>query len=137
MGHALRGMALAREGRLIEATRSIRRTLRLSPRSPFPAVLLSVAYVNFAAGRREEGVDFLERARAVSPESLAARVALAAYYEQEGQHAKAAAAVREMLRVVPKLTAERAMELIPGLERILSSEELAQYPDNLRKAGLP
>jgi hypothetical protein len=29
------------------------------------------------------------------------------------------------------------MELIPGLERMLSSEELAQYPDNLRKAGLP
>ena len=62
---------------------------------------------------------------------------LAAYYEQEGQHAKATAAVREMLRVVPDLTAERAMELIPGLERIVSSEEFAQYLDRLRKAGLP
>ena len=82
-------------------------------------------------------MDFLERARAASPDSLTPRVALAAYYEQEGQHAKAAAVVQEMLRVVPDLTAERAMELIPGLERTVSSEELAQYPDTLRKAGLP
>jgi adenylate cyclase len=137
MGHALRGLALAREGRLIEATRSIRRALRLSPRAPAPALLLSVAYVNFAAGRREEGVDFLERARVAGPESLVPRVALAGYYEQEGQHAKASAVTQEMLRVVPDLSAERAMELIPGLERMFSSEELAQFPDNLRKAGLP
>jgi adenylate cyclase len=137
VGHALRGMVLAREGRLIEATQSIRQALRLSPRSPVPGVLISVAYVNFAAGRREEGADFLERARAANPESLVPRVALAAYYEMEGQHAKAAAVAQEILRVVPDLTAERAMELIPGLERTLSSEELAQYPDTLRKAGLP
>jgi adenylate cyclase len=137
MGHALRGIALAREGRSIEATRSIRKALRLSPRSPFPAVLVSVGYVNFAAGRREEGVDFLERARAANPESLPPRVALAGYYEQEGQHAKAAAVAEEILRVVPDLSAERAMELIPGLEQAVSSEELAQFPDNLRKAGLP
>ena len=44
---------------------------------------------------------------------------------------------QEILRVVPDLSTERAMELIPGLERMLSSEELAQYSDNLRKAGLP
>ena len=43
----------------------------------------------------------------------------------------------EILRIVPDLTAERAMELIPGLEREVGSEELAQLPDNLRKAGLP
>jgi adenylate cyclase len=136
-GHALRGIALAGEGRLIEATQSIRQALRLSPRLPSMTLLASVAYVNVAAGRREEGMDFMERARAASPDSLAPRVALAAYYEQEGQHAKATAAVREMLRVVPDLTAERAMELIPGLERTVRSEELAHYPDLLREAGLP
>ena len=40
MGHALRGIALAREGQLIEATRSIRRALRLSPRAPIPGLLV-------------------------------------------------------------------------------------------------
>jgi len=137
MGHALRAVTLAGEGRLIEATKSIRRALRLSPRAPVPVVLTSVAYVNFAAGRREEAVDFLERVRAAAPESLPVRVSLAAYYEQEGQHAKAAAVAQEILRVVPDLSAERAMELIPGLEGMLSSEELAQYQEALRKAGLP
>lgn len=42
-----------------------------------------------------------------------------------------------MLRVRPDLTADDAMELIPGLERVLSAEELASYPDHLRAAGLP
>jgi tetratricopeptide (TPR) repeat protein len=137
MGHAVRGLALAREGRLIEATQSIRRALRLNPRAPPGALLMSVAYVNFAAGRREEAVNFLERVRGAGPESLPARVLLAGYYEQEGEHAKAAAVAQEMLRVVPNLSAERAMELIPGPEKILSPEELARFPDNLRKAGLP
>jgi adenylate cyclase len=137
IGYALRGMALAREGRVIEATQSIRRALRLSPRSPAPALLVSVAYVNFAAGRKEEGVEFFERLRTANPEVLPPRVLLAGYYEGEGQHAKAAAAVQEILRVVPDLTAERAMDLLPGLERAVSSEEFAEFPDNLRKAGLP
>jgi adenylate cyclase len=135
--HALRGIALAREGRLIEATRSIQRALRLSPRAPAPAVLTSVAYVNFAAGRRQEAVDFLERARVAQPENLPVRVALVTYYEQEGQHAKATAVAQEILRVLPDLTVERAMELVPGLDQILSDEEYAEFPDNLRKAGLP
>jgi hypothetical protein len=39
--------------------------------------------------------------------------------------------------VRPDLTAEAAMGLIPGLNQILSPEELAEYPDHLRTAGLP
>lgn len=107
------------------------------PRSPPQPILLSVAYVNFAAGRTGEGVDSLERARAANPDSVIPRVGLAAYYEREGQHAEAAAAVQEILRVAPDLSAERAMELVPALERMLSSEELARFPDTLHKAGLP
>jgi adenylate cyclase len=137
MGHALRGLALARERQLLEATRSIRRALRLNPLAPPPALLVSMAFVNFAAGRTEEAVEFFERARLTGPENLPVRVALAAYYEQEDQHAKAATVAEEILRVRPDLNAERAMELIPGLETMVSSEELAQYPENLRKAGLP
>jgi class 3 adenylate cyclase len=50
---------------------------------------------------------------------------------------KARAVVAEILRVTPDLTVERAMDLILGLDQILSPEELARYPDYLRKAGLP
>jgi TolB-like protein/Tfp pilus assembly protein PilF len=135
--HALRGMVLARQGRLVEATGSIRRALRLNPRAPFPGILTSVAYVNLAAGRRQEAVEFLERARATAPGNVTLRVALAALYEEEGAHEKAQAAVAEILHLRPDLSAEAAMELILGLDQIVSAEELAQYPVHLRKAGLP
>ncbi len=42
--------------------------------------------------------------------------------------------MREILRVVPDLTVERAIELIPGL---VSPEDFARAPDDLRAAGLP
>ncbi len=135
--HAVRGLVLARQGDLVGATRSIRRALRLSPRAPTSAVLLTVAYVNFAAGRQEEAVNFMERARTENPELLLPRIALAARYEQEGEHEKARAAAAEILAITPDLTAEIAMEMIPGLERMLRPDEFARYPDNLRKAGLP
>jgi adenylate cyclase len=135
--HALRGAVLARQGRLVEATGSIRRALRLSPRAPHPAVIGFAAYVNLAAGRRQEAVELFEQARAVSPGSVPVRIALAALYEEEGAHEKAQAVVAEILRVTPDLTAERAMDLNQGLNQILSPEELARYSDYLRKAGLP
>ena len=50
---------------------------------------------------------------------------------------EATIAVEEILRVVPEMTAERAAQLMPGLEKVVSAQEFAQYPANLRKAGLP
>ena len=135
--HALRGAVLARQGRLVEATGSIRRALRLSPRAPHPAVIAIAAHVNLAAGRRQEAVELFEQARAVYPGYVIGRIALAALYEEEGVHEKAQAVVAEILRVAPDLTVERAMDLIPWLDEILSPEELAEYRDNLQKAGLP
>jgi adenylate cyclase len=135
--HALRGLVLARQGRPIEATGSIRRALRQSPRAPITAVLVSVSYVNFAAGRRQEAVEFMERACAGSPDFVTGRVALAGFYELEGAHEKARAEVAKIQRMRPDLSAEDAMELIPGLERLMSPEEFAQFPDHLRTAGLP
>jgi adenylate cyclase len=137
VGHALRGMILAQQGRLLEATGSIRRALRLSPRAPNVGVLAGVAYVNFAAGRREEAVQFMERARAAAPDNVTIRVPLVGFYEMNGMHEKARGVVAEILRVRPDLTVEDAMELFPGLDQSLSPEEVANYPDVLRAAGLP
>jgi tetratricopeptide (TPR) repeat protein len=134
--HAFRGLALAQQGRLLEATRSIRQALRLNPRAP-TGVLLSVAYVNLAAGRRADAVKLMERVRTAHPDNVLSRVVLAGYYEQDGKHDKAKIAIQEALRTTPDLTVERGMALIPALERITSPQEFAQYPGNLRKAGLP
>jgi tetratricopeptide (TPR) repeat protein len=137
VGHAVRGLALAQQGRLLEATRSVRRSLRLSPRAPISAVLIAVAWVNLAADRRPEAVAFLEKTRDAAPEVLAARVALAVLYEQGGEHAKAGREVDEILRIRPDVTADTAMELVPAGAQLLGAEELARYPDLLRAAGLP
>ena len=99
-------------------------------------MLISVAYVNLASGRQQEGIEFLEKARNTAPEVLPARIGLAALYEQDGAHAKARAEVAEILRIRPDLTVEIALELLPVVS-VLGAEELAQYPGLLRAAGLP
>jgi hypothetical protein len=70
-------------------------------------------------------------------DNVIVRVGLARFYEREGRHEEAQIAVREILGVTPDLTAERAMQLIPGWEELLGPEEFALSPDDLRAAGLP
>ncbi len=107
-----------------------------NPRAP-TALLVSVAVVNYAAGRTEEAVEMLERVREANPDFIAVLIPLAAHYEREGQHDRASTVVEEILRVRPDFTVQEAIDLLPGLERTIGSERFAQYPDTLRKAGLP
>jgi len=134
--HAFHGLALAQQGRFLEATRSIKQALRLDPQ-PADFLLMITAYVNAGAGRRAESVALMERVRQASPDNVISRVALAGFYEQAGRHAEAAAVVQEILRITPDLTTTRAVQLIPGWEMALGAEEFAHYPDYLRTAGLP
>ncbi len=134
--HAALGLTLAQAGRTVSALQSISRALRLNPRSS-SNVLMTVAYVNFGAGRRKQAEELLERVRLSGPDNIIVRVGLAALYEYEGRHEEARVAVREALAVNPHLTAEIATRMIPGLEEVFPSEEGAQFEDNLRKAGLP
>jgi adenylate cyclase len=129
--HSVRGLALAQQGRMLEATRSIRQALRLNPRAP-TALLVSVAYVNLAAGRTEDALAMMEQVRSANRDNLMARIMLAAHYEHDGRHDEASAAVDEIKRVRPDLTADEAMEISFGLERTMSSAR-----SDLRKAGLP
>jgi tetratricopeptide (TPR) repeat protein len=110
--------------------------LRLNPRPNYFLQLIT-AHVNYGAGRHEEAMELLERVRLANPDNLIARIALAAFYGRAGRREEARAAVREALQVAPDLTSERALQLIPGLERIAGPEEFARYPDTLRTAGLP
>jgi adenylate cyclase len=135
-GHALRGLALAQEGRFLEATGAVRRALRLNPRAP-TALLANVAMVNFAAGRREKAVEQLERVRTANSDHIGSRALLAAYYEREGLHDKASAAVAEILQVTPDFSVERARVTFQNAENAVGPEEFAAYMEALREAGLP
>ena len=96
-----------------------------------------MASVNFGAGRREKAVEQLERVRTANPDHISSRALLAAYYEREGLHDKASAAVAEILRVVPGFTVERARVMFQNSENAVGPQEFAAYMEALRKAGLP
>ena len=134
--HAFRGIAMARLGRFLEATRSIRQALRLDPH-PTPGLLMVTSYVNWGAGRIREGVELLEQVRSANRDNVLARLGLVAYYEREGRHEEAQTVVGEILLVVPDLTVERAMQLIPGWEDLLGPQDFARAPNDFRAAGLP
>jgi adenylate cyclase len=135
-GHSTRGVALAQEGRFLEATGAVRRALRLNPRAP-TGLLANVAAVNFTAGRREKAIEQLERVRSANPDNIASRVVLAFYYEREGLHDQASAAVTEILRITPDFSVERAIEMLAGYENAVGPKEFGAYMDALAEAGLP
>ena len=105
IGHFFMGLVEARRGNLLSATQSIKRALRLNPRADTGYKSI-VGFVNFAAGRREEGVAVWERLRAANPDLIIARVPLATYYEEVGRHEEARAIAQEILRVNPDFTAK-------------------------------
>jgi adenylate cyclase len=135
-GHAARGLALAQEGRFLEASGAMRRALRLNPRAS-SALLGMVARVNFAVGRREKAVEQLERLRMANPDNITSRAFLAAYYGREGLPDKASAAAAEILRISPDFNVARARALAGGWENAIGPQEFAAYMEALRKAGLP
>jgi adenylate cyclase len=134
--HALRGLALSEQGRMLEATASIRRALRLNPRRP-RALLMIVAFVNLAAGRTEKGIEQMERVRNANPDNILSRLVLADHYEREGRHDQASIAVSEILRTVPDFSVENLLMGFPNLRRNLGFEAFVERVDALRKAGLP
>jgi adenylate cyclase len=134
--HALRGMALAQGGRLLEASRSIKRALRLDPHPPH-GLLMALAYINYGAGRKEEAIGLLEKVRAENRDNILARVALTAFHQREGDAEYARTLAREILEINPDMTVERGMELIPALDKITPKHEFVRYADDLAIAGLP
>jgi adenylate cyclase len=131
--HFFLATALARQGRFLAAAQEINRAMRLNPRPP-AFYLVAVGWVNLRAGREREAVEMWERARAANPDLIHARVALASHYEEQGRHEEARAAVEEILRVNPELTAKQAATM--AVERT-GSEYLAEVEAHLRSAGLP
>jgi TolB-like protein len=134
--HALRGIALAQGGRVLEASRSIKRALRLDPHPPH-GLLMALSYINYGAGRKAESIALVEKVRAENKDNILARVALAAYHQREGDQEYAKTLAREILEINPEMTVERGMELIPALEKITPKNEFVRYADDLAAAGLP
>jgi len=132
MAHAMLGFAQASAGRTVDALGSIRRALRLNPRAPGPLWGV-LGVLNMRAGREREAVELWEQVRTAYPELVLIRVLLADHYERSGRHAEAGAAAREILRVNPDMSAERAAALSP----LVPADSRRAAAENLRRAGLP
>ncbi len=132
--HFFLGLALAEQGQIVGALQSIKRGLRLNPRTP-TGYWVIVPWVNLAAGRKAEAVELFERIRAANPELIMARIPLAAIYELDGRHDEARTLVEEILRVNPDFTAELAFQQIPT--SVIGGGQAAQFGQALRDAGLP
>jgi TolB-like protein/Tfp pilus assembly protein PilF len=134
--HAMRGVALAQGHQRLEASRSIKRALRLDPNPPH-GLLMALAYINYGAGRKAEAIELLEKVRRENTDNILARVALTAFHQREGNQAYARELVEQILKINPDMTVEAAMELIPALEEIHPKSEFVRYADDLAAAGLP
>ncbi len=134
--HALRGIALAQGHQRLEASRSIKRALRLDPKPPH-GLLMALAYINYGAGRKAEAIELMEKVRRENDDNILVRVGLAAYNQREGDKAYARELAQQIMKINPDMTIEIAMELIPTLKEIHPKSEFVRYADDLAAAGLP
>jgi adenylate cyclase len=132
--YGVQAAALAYSGRPLDALGSLDRALRLNPRHP-ELYWLMAGLLQAEAGRRELGLQLLERVRDANPEMVPPRLALIFLYVEDGAVARAQELGREVLAVNPGLDAERALQIFPfarpgsrGAERSLAA---------FRAAGLP
>jgi adenylate cyclase len=130
--------ALAQEMSFVRVPQLLNRALRLDPRAPSPVRTL-MAVANIAADRYEEAIEILERVRVATPELLMGRLWLASTYSFVERYPDAQAEGRDILRVNPAMTADRAIPIMfggrAGVE-VVGEERVAQIRENLRKAGL-
>jgi hypothetical protein len=96
-----------------------------------------LAYINYRAGRMEEFVLLLEKVRSENRDNIPARVALAAFYQHEGEQERARMIAREILEINPAMTAERGTRLISVLGKITPKRQFGSCADDLVAAGLP
>ena len=119
-------------GRPEEALPLAKQSLRLSPvaQTFFPEVLATAHYL---CGRLEEAMTTACEALALAPDSVDARVVLAASFVETGRLDGARQAVREILSIDPRLTLKRFAASRPYRD----PATLKRLIDSLRRAGLP
>ena len=134
--HALQAQTMMYLGRSDEAVSLAERAIRLSPYYPAWYLLsLGGAYRN--AGRCGEAITaftkLLERSKQGEFNVMFAHINLAGAYANCSRAEEAKAQVNEVLRINPNLTAE----FIDSTSFYQDPNDLIQYKESLREAGLP
>ncbi|MEN8158513.1 MAG: tetratricopeptide repeat protein [Myxococcota bacterium] len=114
------------------ATPLAEQSLRLSPvaQTFFPEVLATAHYL---CGRLEDAIATAHDSLALAPDSVDARVVLAASFAETGRIEAARQAAREILSIDPRISLSRFAATRPYRDATVSKRVL----DALQQAGLP
>ena len=129
--HAWLGVTLRFSGRYQEAIPEFEKAIHLNPIPP-SWYLHNLGSVYFGSGRYEEGIKECEKAVLLEPDSLYARLDLAAVYGFAGRDEESRAEATEVLRMNPKFSLEEFGKR--SISR--NQEDKERYIGALRKAGL-
>jgi adenylate cyclase len=124
---------LSQAGDFLEALRSLDRAMRLNPRHPELYWLLA-GFLQVETGRRDVGLDLIERVRETSPDMVPPRLALVYQYHRAGESARVRELGQEIQRINPELTAQAAVSIFPYAQG--NPERTERVLDAFRAAGL-
>jgi TolB-like protein/DNA-binding winged helix-turn-helix (wHTH) protein/Tfp pilus assembly protein PilF len=131
--HGVQSLSLFYAGRPFEALRSLDRALRLNPRHP-ELYWLMAGFLQARVGRRDLGIQLMERVREANPDIVPPRLALISLYVDAGNLPQARELTREILAINPALDTKAALEIFPlGRDPGQAESAVAAF----RAAGLP
>jgi adenylate cyclase len=126
-------------GRAADALAPVEKAIRLSPRDPDLYVWYFVlCHANTHLARDAQAIEWCLKSIATGKTFFFAYVDLASAYAWRGQHAEAAAAVRELLKLRPRFTVQQLTE--EGFSFSANPTFRKEYQriiEGARKAGLP
>ena len=127
------GQALALAGEYNGAVTQINKAIRLSPRDPFMVYRFGhLGLASFVEERYEDACDWGSKAIQENPRFPGGHRLLASSYGQLGRVKEAATELKELLLLMPGMTADDVRRQVPFRE----PRDMERYIDGLRKAGL-
>jgi tetratricopeptide (TPR) repeat protein len=133
MAQAYYGLTLAYCGRWQEATSSVQRALRLSPRDPLAAIYYGIAsYAEFVGHNYDEAMRLAREGIRQRGDFVGAHRVLTAAAGMARQSGMATAALEELRRVQPNISLEWIAKEMP----IRQDAERKHYLEGFRRAGL-
>jgi adenylate cyclase len=134
-GHAWLAMSMTMAGRAQEAIPLFIRAMRLNPLPP-AFYYLNYGHAYRSLGRNEEAIAMYKKTIALTPNNIFAHVSLAACAMMTGKEDEARAAAKEVLKINPKFSVGRYMQISTSTFNF-DPEVEDRLSQALRKAGLP
>jgi adenylate cyclase len=129
--HAFLGLGLQLADRPEEATKILKKAIRLNPR-PQAWYLFNLAMAYRNMGRYDEAIEWGKKAVDRQPDNMFSHLVLASCYSLAGREEEARAEAKQVLRINPKFSMERYEKTTPQK----NLEVKKRFVDALRKAGL-